>query len=105
MEEKIKLPSGKDYVPFKQTVVRDLKVDGKVPMDINLRMISEERDVVCVSCMRIVKAQIFSLVYVEEPFTKNPLALMYFYGAPTAEKPFICRECHDKKEKSNGADK
>jgi hypothetical protein len=57
----------------------------------NFRLVGEERNFLCMKCMRVIKSKIFSLILDDE--TK---AVLHFFRPPTMDFPYLCPECFEK---------
>jgi hypothetical protein len=95
----------KDYYQTEPIIVEDWKkplpekllikefpfsADAEEPQCINLSLISQLQDIFCGGCMRIVRAKLFHMVYLDE--FKNPIAYGYPVGIGQHEH-FRCKEC------------
>ena len=77
-------------------VIKDMKpiYEGKEPI-LEFHLKSEERTLLCMTCMRVIKAKIF---YLALDCGEGLFAIRSFKGEPTEERPYVCPECVLKKD-------
>lgn len=75
-----------------------MEIGHEEVQDVNLRLVSEERDLFCQTCTRVFKDKMFLLVLDD----KTQAVASWIF--PTKEKPYRCKECASKVEGYEGPD-